>query len=172
MSKVLYYRLFVIAGVILVLDQITKILVQYSIPFESSYFAPDRVTIIEDFFYLVHIGNKGAAWGMFSEYSGVLTLLSFAVLLFIFCFRKQLELHRGTMQIAFGLLIGGILGNLIDRIRVGHVIDFIDIHLPFTLPYILPFGRWPAFNIADSAIVVGMLFYLLLSLSDTKKKIQ
>ena len=172
MSKVLYYRLFVIAGLILVLDQITKILVQYSIPFESSYFAPDRVTIIEDFFYLVHIGNKGAAWGMFSEYSGILTLLSFAVLLFIFCFRKQLELHRGTMQIAFGLLIGGILGNLIDRIRVGHVIDFIDIHLPFTLPYILPFGRWPAFNIADSAIVVGMLFYLLLSLSDTKKKIQ
>ena len=172
MSKVLYYRLFVIAGVILVLDQITKILVQYSIPFESSYFAPDRVTIIEDFFYLVHIGNQGAAWGMFSEYSGVLTLLSFAVLLFIFCFRKQLELHRGTVQIAFGLLIGGILGNLIDRIRVGHVIDFIDIHFPFTLPYILPFGRWPAFNIADSAIVVGMLFYLLLSLSDTKKKIQ
>ena len=119
MSKVLYYRLFIIAGVILVLDQITKILVQYSIPFESSYFAPDRVTIIEDFFYLVHIGNKGAAWGMFSEYSGILTLLSFAVLLFIFCFRKQLELHRGTVQIAFGLLIGGILGNLIDRIRVG-----------------------------------------------------
>ena len=172
MSKVLYYRLFIIAGVILVLDQITKILVQYSIPFESSYFAPDRITIIEDFFYLVHIGNKGAAWGMFSEYSGILTLLSFAVLLFIFCFRKQLELHRGTVQIAFGLLIGGILGNLIDRIRVGHVIDFIDIHLPFTLPYILPYGRWPAFNIADSAIVVGMLFYLLLSLSDTKKKIQ
>lgn len=172
MSKVLYYRLFAIAGLILVLDQITKILVQYSIPFESSYFAPDRVTIIEDFFYLVHIGNKGAAWGMFSEYSGVLTLLSFAVLLFIFYFRKQLELHRVTVQIAFGLLIGGILGNLIDRIRVGHVIDFIDIHLPFTLPYILPFGRWPAFNIADSAIVVGMLFYLLLSLSDTKKKIQ
>ena len=172
MSKVLYYRLFMIAGVILVLDQITKILVQYSIPFESSYFAPDRVTIIEDFFYLVHIGNQGAAWGMFSEYSGILTLLSFAVLLFIFCFRKQLELHRGKVQIAFGLLIGGILGNLIDRIRVGHVIDFIDIHLPFTLPYILPYGRWPAFNIADSAIVVGMLFYLLLSLSDTKKKIQ
>ena len=172
MSKVLYYRLFMIAGVILVLDQITKILVQYSIPFESSYFAPDRVTIIEDFFYLVHIGNKGAAWGMFSEYSGILTLLSFAVLLFIFCYRKQLELQRGTVQIAFGLLIGGILGNLIDRIRVGHVIDFIDIHLPFTLPYILPYGRWPAFNIADSAIVVGMLFYLLLSLSDTKKKIQ
>ena len=172
MTKVLYYRLFIIAGVILVLDQITKILVQHSIPFESSYFGPNRITVIEDFFYLVHIGNQGAAWGMFSEYSGILTLLSFAVLLFIFCFRKQLELHRGTVQIAFGLLIGGILGNLIDRIRVGHVIDFIDIHLPFTLPYILPYGRWPAFNIADSAIVVGMLFYLLLSLSDTQKKIQ
>ena len=172
MIKVLYYRLFFIAGVILFLDQITKILVQNSIPFESSYFAPDRVTIIEDLLYLVHIGNKGAAWGIFSEYSGVLTLLSFAVLLFIYCFRRQLELNISTVQTAFGLLIGGILGNLIDRIRVGHVIDFIDIHLPFTLPYIIPSGRWPAFNIADSAIVVGMLFYLLLSLSDTKKKIQ
>ena len=61
---------------------ITKVLIQYSIPFESSYFPPDRVTVVEDFFYLVHIGNKGAAWGMFSEYSGILTLLSFAVLLF------------------------------------------------------------------------------------------
>ena len=171
MFKIPYYRLLNIAGLILVLDQITKVLIQYSIPFESSYFPPDRVTIIENFFYLVHIGNKGAAWGMFSEYSGILTLLSFAVLLFIYYFRKHLELQRDTVQIAFGLLIGGILGNLIDRIRVGHVIDFIDIHLPFTLPYILPYGRWPAFNIADSAIVIGMLFYLLLSLSDTKKKI-
>lgn len=171
MFKIPYYRLLNIAGLILVLDQITKVLIQYSIPFESSYFPPDRVTIIENFFYLVHIGNKGAAWGMFSEYSGILTLLSFAVLLFIYFFRKHLELQRGTVQIAFGLLIGGILGNLIDRIRVGHVIDFIDIHLPFTLPYILPYGRWPAFNIADSAIVIGMLFYLLLSLSDTQKKI-
>lgn len=171
MFKIRYYRLLNIAGLILVLDQITKVLIQYSIPFESSYFPPDRVTIIENFFYLVHIGNKGAAWGMFSEYSGILTLLSFAVLLFIYYFRKHLELQRGTVQIAFGLLIGGILGNLIDRIRVGHVIDFIDIHLPFTLPYILPYGRWPAFNIADSAIVIGMLFYLLLSLSDTQKKI-
>lgn len=171
MPKIIYYRLLKIAGLICVLDQITKVLIQYSIPFESSYFPPDRVTIIENFFYLVHIGNKGAAWGMFSEYSGILTLLSFAVLFFIYYFRKQLELQRGSVQIAFGLLIGGILGNLIDRIRVGHVIDFIDIHLPFTLPYILPYGRWPAFNIADSAIVMGMLFYLLLSLSDTKKKI-
>ncbi|MDA0848264.1 MAG: signal peptidase II [Verrucomicrobia bacterium] len=171
MPKIIYYRLLNIAGLICVLDQVTKVLIQYSIPFESSYFPPDRVTIIENFFYLVHIGNEGAAWGMFSEYSGILTLLSFAVLFFIYYFRKQLELQRGSVQIAFGLLIGGILGNLIDRIRVGHVIDFIDIHLPFTLPYILPYGRWPAFNIADSAIVIGMLFYLLLSLSDTKKKI-
>ena len=171
MAKTLYYRLFGIAGLILVLDQITKVLIQYSIPFESSYFAPDRVPIIEGFFYLVYIGNKGAAWGMFSEYSGILTLLSFVVLLCIYCFRNYLELQRGSVQIAFGLLIGGILGNLTDRIRVGHVIDFIDIHLPFTLPYILPYGRWPAFNIADSAIVIGMLFYLFLSLSDTKKKI-
>jgi signal peptidase II len=60
---------------------------------------------------------------------------------------------------------------LIDRLRVGHVIDFIDVHLPFTLPYILPYGRWPAFNIADSAIVIGMFVYLFLNVSDATKKI-
>ena len=171
MSKITYHRLFGIAGLILVLDQITKVLIQYSIPFETSYYEPDRITIIENFFYLVHIGNEGAAWGMFSEYSEILSLLAFVVLLFIYLFRKHLEFNRNSIQIAFGLLIGGILGNLIDRLRVGHVIDFIDIHLPFTLPYILPYGRWPAFNVADSAIVIGMFFYLLLNISDTRKKI-
>ena len=170
MTKILYFRLFGIAGLTLVFDQLTKVLIQYSIPYEISYFPPYRVTVLEDFFYLVHIGNKGAAWGMLSEYSGILTLLSFAVLFFIYFFRKHLELQSGLVQISFGFLIGGILGNLIDRIRMGHVIDFIDVHLPFTLPYILPSGRWPAFNIADSAIVIGVLFYLFLSLSFTNKK--
>lgn len=171
MPKISYHRLFGIAGLILVLDQISKVLIQHSIPFESSYYAPDRFTIIENFFYLVHIGNEGAAWGMFSEYQEVLTLLAFAVLFLIYLFRVHLELNRYSVQIAFGLLTGGIAGNLIDRIRVGHVIDFIDIHLPFTLPYILPYGRWPAFNIADSAIVIGMFFYLFLNISDAKNKI-
>lgn len=171
MSKITYHRLFGITGVILVLDQITKVLIQYSIPFETSYYPPDRITLIENFFYLVHIGNEGAAWGMFSEYREILTILAFAVLLFIYLLRKHLELNRHSIQIAFGLLIGGILGNLIDRLRVGHVIDFIDVHLPFTLPYILPYGRWPAFNIADSAIVIGMFVYLFLNVSDATKKI-
>ena len=87
-------------------------------------------------------------------------ILAFIVLAFIYIFRKQLELEFYNIQIAFGLLIGGILGNLTDRMRIGYVIDFIDVHLPIHVPNIIPDGRWPAFNIADSAIVIGIIAYL------------
>lgn len=155
-----YNRLFVIAGIVLSLDQLTKFLVQKYIVFGSSYFEPDRVTIFENFLYFVHIGNEGAAWGLFADYKQLLMILAFIVLAFIYIFRKQLELEFYNIQIAFGLLIGGILGNLTDRMRVGHVIDFIDIHLPINIPNVIPDGRWPAFNIADSAIVIGIIAYL------------
>jgi signal peptidase II len=65
------------------------------------------------------------------------------------------------MQWVFGLVIGGILGNLWDRVTIGHVVDFIDVHLPFY--------RWPAFNIADSAICIGVLFFVLNSFSTAEK---
>lgn len=155
-----FVRLFVIAAIILFLDQITKYLVQKYVLFGSSYFEPDRITVIENFLYIVHIGNEGAAWGLFAEYKQVLTLLAFFVLGFIYIFREALELHYYRIQIAFGLLIGGILGNLTDRLFVGYVIDFIDVHLPIQIPNIIPDGRWPAFNIADSAIVIGIIAYL------------
>jgi signal peptidase II len=67
------------------------------------------------------------------------------------------------MQIAFGLLIGGVVGNLVDRLVHGHVIDFLDFHLPFSLPYLLEGGRYPAFNIADCGIVIGVFIYIVLS---------
>ena len=113
-----------IAGIVLSLDQLTKFLVQKYIVFGSSYFEPHRVTIFENFLYFVHIGNEGAAWGLFADYKQLLMILAFIVLAFIYIFRKQLELEFYNIQIAFGLLIGGILGNLTDRMRVGHVIDY------------------------------------------------
>ncbi len=97
--------------------------------------------------------------------------MAFIVLAFIYFARRQFELEKPCMQIAFGALIGGILGNLIDRFRLGYVIDFIDIHLPLRIPIILPDGRWPAFNIADSAIVIGLFYYLILSLIESRTKI-
>ncbi len=141
------------------------------VSFGISYFPPERIEIIEDFLYLVHIGNEGAAWGLFSQFKELLVILSIVMLFLIYFARKHFQLEKRPMQIAFGFLIGGILGNLIDRIRMGYVIDFIDIHLPFSIPVILPLGRWPAFNIADSAIVIGLAIYLLRSGSINQSKI-
>ena len=67
------------------------------------------------------------------------------------------------MQYTFGLLAGGILGNMADRLVHGHVIDFLDFHLPFTIPWLIPTGRYPSFNIADCGIVAGTILYLILS---------
>ena len=88
--------------------------------------------------------------------STLLGLLAAATLLAIFFWRRQLGLRLPAVQIAFGLLCGGIVGNLVDRLRHGHVIDFIDLH----------FGSYiyPTFNVADSCIFIGVFWYVLWSL--------
>ena len=93
---------------------------------------------------------------MLSGQSVFLAILAAATLLAIFIWRHSLGLRTRLAQIAFGLLCGGIAGNLIDRLMHGHVIDFIDLH----------FGSYiyPTFNVADSAICVGVALYLWQSL--------
>lgn len=154
------------------LDQLTKFWIFNNLAF-NSYFYPhdqDVIEVIKGFFYIVHIGNKGAAWGMFSGHGELLALFTLIALSAIYRFRHDLELHRKSMQIAFGMLIGGAIGNLVDRIVHGHVIDFLDFHFGFTIPWILPNGRYPAFNIADSGIVIGVFAYLAASLIGSKQK--
>ncbi|MEO0509763.1 MAG: signal peptidase II [Verrucomicrobiota bacterium] len=161
-NKISYRLLFAVAIVVFVLDQVTKSWVFNNLPL-GSYHYPDSIQIIEDFFYIVHIGNEGAAWGMLSGYSGWLAVFALAALVVIYLLRHSLELHRPIMQLSFGLLTGGILGNFIDRILHGHVVDFFDFHFPFTIPWIMPTGRYPSFNIADCGIVVGVLIYVVIS---------
>lgn len=163
LSRILdYKRLYVYALVIFILDQVTKSWIFNNLPL-GSYFYPDSIKVIDGFFYIVHIGNEGAAWGMLSGYSGFLALFALVALFGIYKFRQTLELKRQVMQVAFGLLIGGIVGNLVDRLIHGHVIDFLDFHFPFTIPGIMPSGRYPSFNIADSGIVVGVAIYTIVS---------
>jgi signal peptidase II len=112
--------------------------------------------VVDGFFNLVNVGNTGAAWSLFSGRSTALALLAVATLIAIFAWRHQLGLRSRPVQISFGLLCGGILGNLLDRLFYGHVIDFLDFH----------FGSYiyPTFNVADSGICVGVGIYLLYSL--------
>lgn len=153
------------------LDQCTKlwILSLETLPL-GSYFSPHNIEIVPNFFYLVHIGNDGAAWGLLSGQGRLLGCIALLALASIYYFREKLELIKRSVQICFGLLAGGILGNVTDRILHGHVIDFLDFHLPFSLPYLFPNGRYPAFNIADSGIVIGVILYLLFSFFDKPQR--
>lgn len=158
------WRLIATAASVLVLDQISKTWIVANIPpdtYHVGYTTPPY-TVIPDFFYIVHIGNPGAAWGIFAGYGFWLALLGIFAVAAICIFHRSFELHRPILQYAFGLLIGGILGNVIDRFRFGHVVDFLDFH----------FGsyRYPSFNVADSGICVGVAIYFIVGLFDWQRE--
>lgn len=163
-----YKRLYIIAAIIFAFDQLTKWWI-----FNNLVINQDWITVIEDFFYIVHVGNEGAAWGMFAGHGGPLTLFALIALFAIYFFRHSLQLKHPLSQILFGMMIGGIIGNAIDRMVHGHVIDFLDFHFPFEIPVILPNGHYPTFNIADCGIVIGVFGYIIFSflhpVDDTKQ---
>jgi signal peptidase II len=150
-----YRLLLVLAVLVFVVDQLTKRWIIHRLPL-GSYGPGESIAIVPDFFYLVHVGNTGAAWSLFSGKSLYLALIAVATLVAIFCWRRALGLRDRLAQVAFGLLCGGIIGNLVDRLQHHHVVDFLDFH----------FGRYvyPTFNVADSGICVGVVLYLWHSL--------
>jgi signal peptidase II len=155
LQRILAYRwLLVLALGVFVLDQVTKFLIVVNLP-TGTYGPPHHIEIIRGFFNLVHVGNTGAAWSLFTGKSTTLAVLALTTLVAIFFWRRSLGLRLLPVQISFGLLCGGIVGNLLDRLVYGHVIDFLDFH----------FGSYvfPTFNVADSGICVGVGIYLLYS---------
>lgn len=155
MERLFVYRsLWLLVLVVFGLDQLTKYWINARLPLGS--YGPSGIPVIPGFLNLVHVGNTGAAWSMFSGKSTGLALLAGGTLLAIFFWRRQLGLKHPSVQLSFGLLCGGIIGNLVDRLVHGHVIDFIDVH----------FGSYtyPTFNVADSGICVGVFWYVLWSL--------
>lgn len=152
-ERIRAYRLLLgLAVMVFALDQATKIWIANRLPFPTYGEGNGAITVIDNFFYLVHVGNTGAAWSMFSGQSYLLALLAAATLVAIFWWRQTLGLRDRLPQICFGLLCGGIVGNLVDRVLHGHVIDFIDLH----------FGSYvyPTFNVADAGICIGVILYL------------
>ena len=155
-QRVVAYRaLLGLAVLIFALDQGSKAWIAARLPF-NTYGSPGAIVVIPGFFNLVHVGNTGAAWSLLTGRSPLLALLALATLGAIFFWRRALGLRAPVVQVSFGLLCGGIAGNLADRLARGHVIDFLDFH----------FGRcvYPTFNLADSGICVGVGIYLLWSL--------
>lgn len=155
LTRILRYKwLLSLGAMIFLLDQGTKAWILYNLPL-GTYFPPGAIVVIPDFFHIVHLGNTGAAWGIFEGMSLWLALLATIALAAIFIFRRYLNLDLVPVQISFGLLTGGILGNLVDRALHGYVVDFLDFR----------FGEftWPSFNVADAGICVGVGIYLVLS---------
>jgi len=147
-----YVFLFVVVGVSLLLDQVTKQLVV------DRFFLGESIDVLKGFFSFTYVRNKGAAFGFlhsapekFREpfFLAVPVIAIFVLGYLYYHSKKEEKLSRW----ALALILSGALGNLIDRIRFGYVVDFLDF-------YYEPWGHWPAFNIADSAIVcgVGLLF--------------
>jgi len=148
------WRIANLALFIIFSDQLTKLLVLRFLGFSE-----ERV-IVPGFFRFVHWGNTGAAWSMFSGNNSTLAVVAIIAVIALFFSRHHFDIHRPGGQIALGLIFGGIVGNLIDRLRVGHVVDFIYFYV------VRRDGTeagFPAFNVADSAICVGVGLLFLLS---------
>ena len=143
-----------LALAVFALDQFTKWLV-----LRKLYTGDERV-IIDGFFKFVHWNNTGAAWSLFSGNNGALIFVGALAFLALFLTRHHFDSHTLPGQIAFGLIFGGIAGNLLDRLRVGHVIDFIYFYLQQRGGREIGF---PAFNVADTAICTGVGLIFLIS---------
>lgn len=151
-----------LAGLILFLDQTTKLLIQSAIEYGGA------IEVLPGFFRLVHWGNTGAAWSLFHDSNTTLAVVSSVALVVLFYFRDHFEAHIPAGRLALGLIFGGILGNLVDRIAHQHVVDFLYFYLE------KPNGAeagFPAFNVADSAICVGVgILFLLAWRNDSTDK--
>lgn len=135
------------------LDQLTKAIVIDNLRRGESW--PE-----EGFIRITHAWNTGTAFSLFQDQSTLLTFVSFAAVIALYFVYRSVDSPTIWVRMAFGLLLGGAFGNLIDRIRLGHVTDFVDV------------GPWPIFNVADSSIVVGIfvLFLFFWTNSDEKRE--
>lgn len=142
---------FILTLLVLIFDQLIKVIVVLKLdPFQD-------VWVIKNVFSLTCVHNYGAAFGILQSQSLLLITLSAAVILYVWINRKKLAGYSKLFQQGLALALGGSLGNLVDRIRLGYVIDFLD------------FQVWPVFNIADIAIVTGVGLVIISLYSDKTK---
>lgn len=155
-------RMLAITLAVVGLDQLTKLLVLTLLP-ENGY--AEKV-IVPGFFKFVHWVNTGAAWSMFRGNNDFLAVIALVALVVLYFSRHHFDLRTRLGQTAFGLISGGIIGNLIDRLRVGHVIDFLYFYLVQRGGSEIGF---PAFNIADSAICIGVGLVFLITWTNERQ---
>ncbi|MBP6470969.1 MAG: signal peptidase II [Chloroflexi bacterium] len=146
-----------IAALVILLDQGSKQLIEATIPYNTSWVPIERLA---PFFQITHTGNTGIAFGLFAGGSVLFAIVALVVTGIILFYNFTLTEGNVGLRIVLGLLLGGALGNLIDRVRLGHVTDFLD------------FGPWPIFNVADTAVVAGALALAYLMWAESRREAQ
>ncbi len=146
---------------IIILDQITKALIRSSVALHES------ISLLP-FLDITHLRNRGAAFGILNELPDTVRMPLFVLILVfavvaIFAFLKRAESRDRIMVISLSLILGGAIGNSIDRFRLRYVTDFIDFHWFGNPKY-----HWPPFNVADAAITIGVILILLQALFSKK----
>ncbi len=139
-------KIYIISLLIFILDQITKSLISTYLKLNES------IEIIKDFFYIRYINNKGASWGILEN--NRILLIGLSIIAIIMIIRYSYSFKKTKLNTyGFGLLLGGILGNLSDRLIFGYVKDFLD--------FIIFRYDFPVFNIADISIVIGVVLLII-----------
>ena len=152
MSKRLLITL--ITSAIIILDFITKKIILAKIRIH------DSIDVLP-FLRIVHVENPGAAFGSFTGLgNNIFIIISIIAIIFISVYLSKI--HQKLEFISLSLVLGGAVGNLLDRIQIGKVIDFIDFYVGS--------WHWPAFNVADSALTVGIILFLISNLTHSHKK--
>ena len=142
-----YNKLIIISLGVLLIDMLSKVHIKHFILLGI------RIKIIKGFLYITYVKNTGAAFSIFRNNTIFLIILSILVIGLLFYYLNKKEKITKLENISYGLILGGAIGNLFDRILYGYVIDFIDIYI-FKYDY-------PVFNIADMAIVIGVIILVI-----------
>ena len=145
-SKDIKKKSLIIATIIVIIDQVLKIVIDNILSINES------IQVIPDIFYITKVYNTGAAWSLF-EGSGILLIIIAIVAFFLLLKYQNYFMENKRNILAFALIYGGLVGNLIDRVIYGYVIDYLHI-------YIFGFS-FPVFNLADMAIVIGFLLVII-----------
>lgn len=144
---------FVFTSIILyVLDRFSKHLII------KNFYIGKSIPVIKPVLFFTYIQNKGAAFGLFPQMSVILAIVSFLVIILFLVFLFKIIKLPVKFQIPLGLILGGTAGNLTDRLKIGSVVDFIDLRI------------WPVFNLADSALTIAFIWLIILLIIEDRRQ--
>ncbi len=147
--------IYIVIIIFLIIDIISKLIVSRVCTLNNS------VSVINNFFSITYTHNYGGAWSLFSGSTILITVISIIVIIGIIIYLSKKKINNKIESLGYAFLLGGAIGNLIDRIIYGYVIDFLDFNI---------FGyNFPIFNIADMGIVIGIFLIIVIEIRGNKK---